>query len=232
MPPEIWPTYPAHPQIALRITSNPPDLSAALAATVESQWQAAIAARHLFNGQVFNADRVTPSLIEGHWTEYRRLVASWADPAIFEQLQPRTLAVCGLLQCEGGVVLGRRSPAMAYLAGIWQSPPAGSIDPRAAQDGKVDPLVALRHELREELGLSLDALTARPLCLVEHPGRGVLDLAYALATTLPFAQLVERHRASGDTEYTDLICVPPSHAEQATAGKLSPATRALLAWTG
>ncbi len=230
MPPEIWPALPVLPEVELRITSAMPPLGPALDGLVETLWQAARTARPLFNGRVFNADRVSPSLIEGHWTEYRRLVAAWADPALFQQLQPRALAVCGLLQCSDGIVLGQRSQAMAYLAGIWQSPPAGSVDQRAAQGNRVDPLIALRHELHEELGLSLDELKARPLCLVEHLGRGVFDLAYALKTNLSFTELTNRHYASGDAEYTTLIAVPADQAEQATGSNLSPATRALLAW--
>ena len=207
-------------------------LAPALDTAVETCWQAARIGRPLFNGHVFNADCVAPDLIEGHWTEYRRLVAAWADAAIFDVLQPRALAVCGLLRCPEGIVLGRRSLDVAYLAGFWQASPAGSLDPRSAEGDEVNPLRALTYELREELGLETDDLSEppRPLCLVEHSKRGVLDLAYALRTTLPFTVIAERHRMQGDGEYTALIAAAEIDVEGATDGLLSPATQALLQW--
>ena len=186
----------------------------------------------MFNGRVFNADRVTSSIIEGHWTEYRRLVAAWADPTIFDALQSRALAVCGLLRCPEGIVLGRRNLDVAYLAGFWQAPPAGSLDPRSAEGAEVNPLHALTYELREELGLEAGDLSEppRPLCLVEHSGRGVVDLAYALHTTRSFTVLAKLHRKRGDGEYTALIAAAEMDVEAATDGLLSPATQALLRW--
>jgi hypothetical protein len=229
--PDIWPAFPVHPGVTVRVLGTMPPLDSALDAAVETRWQAACVSRRLFNGRVFSADRVTPGLIEGHWTEYRRLVAAWADPIIFDALRPRALAVCGLLRCPEGIVLGRRSLDVAYLAGCWQAPPAGSLDPRSAEGTEVNPLRALIYELREELGLEANDLSElpRPLCLVEHSKRGVLDLAYALHTTLPFKVLAQLHRTQGDGEYTALIALPELDAETAPSD-LSPATQALLRW--
>ncbi len=229
---DIWPTFPVHPRLDVRVIGVMPPVDPALDAAIETCWQAACIDRPLFNGRVFSADHVAPDLIEGHWTEYRRLVAAWADPAIFDALRPRALAVCGLLRCPEGIVLGRRSLDVAYLAGFWQAPPAGSLDPRSAEGTEVSPLRALIYELREELGLETDELSEppRPLCLVEHSKRGVLDLAYALRTTLPFTAIAELHRMRGDGEYTALIAAAEIDVEAATDGLLSPATQALLQW--
>lgn len=229
---EAWPAFPAASMVTVRVTGAMPVLSSVLDAAVEERWQAACAERPLFNGRVLNADHVAPDLVEGHWTEYRRFVAAWADPEIYAELRPRMLAVCGLLRCPEGILLARRSPTTAYFAGVWQAPPAGSVDPRSAEDGRVNPLHTLASELREELGLNLGDLSTppRPLCFVEHPGRGVLDLAYALHTDLPFATLVERHRTGGDGEYTALAVLPELESEACDDRGISPATRALLIW--
>jgi hypothetical protein len=50
-------------------------LEAALENTVEHHWQTALGRHRLFDGRVVCADRITPSRIDGHWSEYRRNVA-------------------------------------------------------------------------------------------------------------------------------------------------------------
>src|SRR5690348_4333049 len=122
-----------------------PDLPAALEREVERLWQAASArvaaggAGRLFNGRVFSADSITPHLVTGHLTEFRRAVAQMERPELFAELGVRSLAVCGVLQCADGVVVGQRHRAAIYQAGMWQLPPAGSVDAGAvAADGSVD----------------------------------------------------------------------------------------------
>lgn len=88
--------------------------------------------RALFNGPVFSADTITPDRITGHWTEYRRVLAQMQHCALFDTLRIRSLAVTGLLQCADGLILGRRETDSVYQAGIWQSPPAGSVERRAS----------------------------------------------------------------------------------------------------
>src|SRR5436305_6066904 len=130
-----------------------PELSPALDATVERHWREACRHRALFNGQVFCADRIGPERIEGHWTEYRRAVAQMADPALRRVLRIRSLAVCGVLRCRDGVAVGRREAASVYQAGLWQLPPAGSVDSGAAEPGGASWQRALVGELQEELGI-------------------------------------------------------------------------------
>ena len=74
---------------------------------------------------------ITPRLISGHLTEYRRVVAQMELPGLFAELGVRSFAVCGVLHCAGGVVVGRRHRAAIYQAGMWQLPPAGSVDAAA-----------------------------------------------------------------------------------------------------
>jgi hypothetical protein len=91
----------------------------------------------MFNGRVFSADVITPRLVTGHLTEYRRVVAQMERPGLFAELQVRSFAVCGVLRCEGGVVVGRRHRAAVSPAGMWQLASAGSVDeapwPRTAR---------------------------------------------------------------------------------------------------
>lgn len=203
-----------------------PPLSPALDAAVERHWQEACAAHRLFNGRVFSADHVAPGVVDGHWTEYRRVVAQVRDPALAVQLRIRSLAVCGVVLGPDGVVLGRREARAAYQPGLWQLAPAGSVDPGSVQDGRINLHRALLAELHEELGLTeADASVGDPVCFVPHPS-GVLDLCFRLHTTLDAPALRTAHATGGDGEYEALAILPVAGALR--LHPLSPASRAVL----
>jgi hypothetical protein len=163
----------------------------------------------LFNGQVFSADHITERHIRGHMTEFRRIVAQMSRPELYEVLRVRPLAVCGVLRCVGGVVIGRRHTGAIYQAGMWQLPPAGSVDAGSLRaDGSIDLAGQLLKELHEELGISAPLVSQpTPLCLVEHPESHVSDLGMAITTTLEAATVLARHRAGGNNEYDPLLVV-------------------------
>lgn len=200
----------------VRITNPMPDLPPHLDATVETLWRtaarrvAAGGAGRLFNGLVFSIDTIVPDRITGHMTEFRRIVAQMENPGLFAQLGLRALAVCGVLQCADGVVVGRRPFAAVFQPGMWQLPPAGSVDSHALRpDGSIDLRGQLLTELREEIGLRPeDVGTPQPLCAVEHPGSHIFDLGMALSTPLDAAAVLAAHRRFGNGEYDPLLVVP------------------------
>ena len=186
-----------------------PGLPAALDAEVERHWAAACARRPLFNGRVFSADVIGAGVIEGHWTEYRRVVAQMADPGLRAMLGVRSLAVCGVVHGPDGVAVGRREARSAYQQGLWQMPPAGSVDQGAADEGGASWQAALMAELQEEMGMgAAHVLGMRPLCVVEHP-TGVLDLGVRIDTGLGRDALLRCHAAAPDQEYDRMLVVPP-----------------------
>lgn len=193
-----------------------PPLPAALEAEIDRLWARAqeFTGGRLFNGRIFCADVITPRLICGHWSEYRREVAQLARHDLWPVLGQRSLAVGGVLHGPDGVVFGRRPERAIYQPGEWQLPPAGTVDASAGrEEGRVDVLAMLLTELAEELGLApADVHSPRPLCLVEHASGGVgshvLDLGIALQTPLDAAALRARHAAGGDDEYAALEVVP------------------------
>ena len=231
------------PDVRAQTIRPMPDLPPALDATVELLWQQAAArmargrAGRLFNGRVFSADAITPTLITGHLTEYRRVVAQFEQPALFAELGLRPLAVCGVLRCADGVVFGRRHVDAIYQAGMWQLPPAGSVDASAmGHAGMADLGHQIRVELREELGLPPEAIgPPRPLCLVEHPGTHVSDLGLALVTPETGGAVQAAHRRSGNGEYAPLRVVPLAQVADFVAvlgDTLVPSARVFLARAG
>ncbi len=229
--------------VVARVDRAMPALSSAVDLEVERLWQAARqrvaagGAGRLFNGRVFSADIITPDLITGHLTEFRRIVAQMERPELFAELGVRPLAVCGVLRCANGVVVGRRHPAAIYQAGMWQLPPAGSVDAGAVgEDGVVHLRRQLLGELQEELGLSPDVVDdPRPLCFVEHPGSHVSDLGLALVTKLSAEAVLAAHRANGNTEYQEVLVVSEDRVAAflaSTGEELVPPAREFLIRAG
>ena len=229
--------------VEVRVMRTMPELPPNVDAAVERLWQAACrrmeagGAGRLFNGRVFSADTIDRERVAGHLTEFRRIVAQMECPALFADLGVRPLAVCGVLRCAGGVVMGRRHPGAIYQAGMWQLPPAGSVDAGAVDaDGLVDLRRQLLGELREELGLSAeDVGEPRPLCIVEHPGSHVSDLGMALSTGLDAAAVLAAQRMGGNAEYRELMVVPEAQLAGfvAEAGEtLVPPAREFLTRAG
>jgi hypothetical protein len=198
--------------VAVRVAREMPDLPEALDCEVERLWKAACervaagGAGRLFNGRVFSVDSFALHLVTGHLTEFRRVVAQIDQPALFAELGVRPLAVCGVLRCASGVVVGRRHRGAVYQAGMWQLPPAGSVDAGAVSaDGAVDLRRQLLSELREEVGLTADMVEApQPLCIVEHPGSHVSDFGLGLVTRLDAEAVQAAYQAGGNSEYEQI----------------------------
>jgi hypothetical protein len=204
------------PDIVVRVERVMPNLPPALDREVERLWRlarervSAGGAGAMFNGLVFSADVISPRQVIGHLTEYRRLVAQIEQPGLFAELVVRSFAVCGVLRCPDGVVIGQRHRASVYQAGKWQLAPAGSVDARSVDgDGMVDVQSQLLAELREELGLLPEAVGAlRPLCVVEHPGSHVSDFGLGLITSLRGEEVLAAHQRAGNQEYEQMQVVP------------------------
>lgn len=234
-----WQVHEAQPDIRARVTRDLPALSPSVEAEIDTLWLAAQARTSgaLFNGRVFSVDTITPHLLTGHLTEFRRIVAQMERPELHDVLAVRPMAVCGVLICGGGVVIGRRPARAVYQAAMWQLPPAGSVDAGALRlDGWLDLQLQLFTELREELGLSHASITEmRPLCLVEHPGSHVLDLGFLLQTPLRAGAVLAAHAGAGNAEYEDLHVVPldalPTRLNRLGEG-LAPPARVFLRQLG
>lgn len=189
-----------------------PDLPPPIEAEIDAIWrmEQARLGNVLFNGRVFSGDVITPELVTGHWTEYRRIVAQLRRPELYEAIRIRPLAVGGIIHSPDGFIFGRRQPKAVYQAGEWQLPPAGNVDPTCeGPNGEVNVTAMLLTELGEELGLTPDQVhSPKPVAIVEHLDVHILDLGIALHTPLTQNQILAIHQASGNTEYDPIRIVP------------------------
>jgi len=214
------------PALEVAVLRELPALAPSLDAEVERLWQKARArlAGALFNGRVFSADAITATRLSGHLTEFRRIVAQFAQPELHAELRLRPLAVNGIVRVAGGILIGRRSVRTAYQAGMWQLPPAGSVDAGAVDgQGRIDLVAQLLRELAEEVGIAAAREeVGQPLCIVEHPGTHVLDIGIPVRVALDEATVLTQHARLGNGEYEPLRIVPEPGLQTALA-ELGPA---------
>ncbi|MGH7067495.1 MAG: NUDIX domain-containing protein [Acetobacteraceae bacterium] len=227
------------PGLTVTVVSAAPALTPSLEAEVERLWQSAEArlAGVLFNGHVFSADAIEPERLSGHFTEFRRIVAQTLRPELFTELGLRPLAVNGIVRLTDGILIGRRSLRTAYQAGMWQLPPAGSVDPGAADGGgRIDLAAQLLKELLEETGIvAARSAVGAPLCIVEHPLSHVLDIGIPITLSLDAATALALHAKAGNGEYDPMRVVSDSELSATLAalgGTVVPSARIFLARVG
>ncbi|AQS84840.1 MAG: phosphohydrolase [Acetobacter aceti] len=225
-----WRCEELQPDVRLIVNESEPELTPDVERHVQAIWDKARALRpKLFNGRIFCMDRIAPDRIEGHWTEYRRALAQMAEPTIFGDTPLHQLAVCGLLRCADGVVLGRRHPSSLYLGGFWQSPPAGTVEMRkeAQSFSLADQILA---EAEEEVGLTHhDVSVSAPRLAVTHSRTAIVDIGVPLTTPLSFTAVQDRWMSHANREYDRLTVISDDQIEDWRLREdVLPTTRALL----
>ena len=204
-----WRSLTLDASVTVSATARMPALPASVEIEIDRIWAEARGERpSLFNGRVFTADRIAPDRIEGHWTEYRRVLAQMRRPSLFAAQRTRSLSVNGLIACADGLVLGRRQAGAIYMPGCWQAAPAGAVESRDGEQA-VDPRRQLLAELAEELGLDGQTVSVVvPVVAIEHPQSGVVDLGCLMSTRLSFQSIERRWSTQGNGEYDALRLVP------------------------
>jgi hypothetical protein len=217
-----WTVHEVDPALQVAVQRGLPLLAPSLEREIERLWEAARGrlGAALFNGRVFSADWITPHRVAGHFTEFRRIVAQVARPELFAELGLRPLAVNGVIRLRDGILIGRRSLRTAYQAGKWQLPPAGSVDPGAAdREGKIDLATQLLKELGEEVGITADrSALGAPICIVEHPGSHVLDIGIPVDVPLDGTAALALHARLGDGEYDPVRVIAEPECSAFLAG--------------
>jgi hypothetical protein len=231
-----WQSHPLPRRLCARLCPAPP-LPADLEPLLAASWRKAQAARggRLFDGRVFSVAHIDEEGLCGHFASYRAIIAQLDAPLLHARLGLRPLAVCGLIRSADGIVLGRRALHLGYQPGLWQLPPAGSVDTAGFEGEESDLTAHFWREVEEELGLvRADFTTLRPTALLEHPSH-VLDLFFVAETPLGRAEIERRKEKNGNDEYDCLAIVDeqalPSWLAAHTAA-LAPQTRIFLALAG
>lgn len=206
----------------LIVVNETPHVPAGTQAEIARLWEEEQGRRatSMVNGAILSALLVSPSRIVGRIAEYREYLAQKVRPQLYDVLKVRPVAVSGILECPQGLIFGRRGADVTDCAGFWELVPSGGIDMkgRTAEQG-ADYRAQLAVELREEIGISLDAVEAlAPICAVEDGITHVVDIGVAITTNLSLERLREAHRAAESDEYSEILAIPMTAFEDFAKG--------------
>lgn len=243
---ERWHSYPVHKNIGFHVVRVMPPLTVQAQAEVEREWERARQCHpSLYNGAVFTANSITPDRVDGHWTEFKRVVAQIRAPSIVGQIALRPISVCGVLlccsqakkpgrDCQWSVIFGRRAANSLFQPGLWQLAPGGSLDRSSLNSfGEPDWRMQIITELWEEISVPEEAITqATPICMIEYPEIHAVELGIALYCQYSDAHVIACHQRESNGEYRELMSVPLDNVDNALAPlakELSPSTLHILA---
>ncbi len=153
-----------HPVSLVRISENPSCSLAAGPLNIPTEiddlakviWREETQRRgsHLFDGEIVSVASIQGNRIIGRRADYRWLLAQSRDPSLFKWSQVRPLAVTGLLFCQDGIVIGRRSKSVYQFPGLGELAPSGSVDLTTLDENdNISLQRQLMQELREEIGI-------------------------------------------------------------------------------
>jgi hypothetical protein len=181
---------------------------------VEQIWQTEIQNRgpdkSLFNGRLFSIERTQPGRIAGWLAEYKWFLAQRREPALYDALRVRPLAITGLLHCADGIVFGRRASHVEQDAGRWELVPSGGVDDSATRpDGSIDLAQHVIKELTEETGIVRELIEGSPppFAIARDESSHVSDVGILLRTSLSEADIQATFARLTNREYTDLQVV-------------------------
>ena len=171
--------------------------------------------KELFNGAILNAVSIANNLIECDIREYKYLVAQSSQPDFFNTLKIQPLAVCGLLKCSNGWVIGKRANQNLQYGRKWEFVPSGGLSPteqKAQSFHSINYVNQILIELNEEIGLSRDSVDQIDvLCIVEDVIDHIFDIVIELdCSHLSLSQITDSHNHFGSSEYEQIDSIMSS----------------------
>lgn len=194
-------------------TGNIVPFSKAIEQLVSEIWEQEKAKRpHLFDGEIFTIESISPQRATGRFVPYRYFIAQLNRPDLFAELHLQVLAVSGALFSPEGIVFGLRDKTLTQQGGFWELVPSGGIDRHSLMaSGHLDVIKQLMVELEEEVGLASQDITSTEIsCLIHDTERHVLDIGVKIETSRPISEILTFHRTIPQTEHVELRVISPS----------------------
>ncbi len=180
-------------------------IDSSLEKQIDKIWQQQSAKRSLTDNHIVSVNNWQPQLLEISIRPYREFLATLISPELKTKLKIQPLAVSGILHCESGYLLARRSAVVSQLPNYWECAPSGSVDACNCDN----PLQQLYDELEEEINIKLDETTAVDcFVLIEDTTTGVYDLGISLTVTLDAEVIAQRFQQGDSNEYSELKIIP------------------------
>lgn len=181
---------------------------------VDDIWNRAILKQDadLFNGAIFCVHKVEHDRIGVFRAEYKQYYAQITDPLLVHDIHLHPLACSGVLTCEDGIILGRRSPNVALEPNVWELAPAGTFDEKCVKGDTLDATTLLLNEAEEELGMPKHVLQVGQLLAVfRDEATKAIDLVVRAHAPISDTDIYRYFRNSPRTEYSRVEVVKPSN---------------------
>lgn len=140
----------------------------------------------LFNGEIFRFLSFDGACLKGDFVSYKEYVAG------LEPIVP--VAVNGVIEAEGAILMGRRALHLHSSPGLWETVPAGTIDPEG-----LDIFKQIKVELFEETDLKEEEIVRlAPFAIVQDKIDQTWEICFSIE--------VKKRRAvsSPEGEYIEL----------------------------
>ncbi len=219
-------------------TGNAAPFSTAIEQLVNEIWEQEKAKRpHLFDGEIFTVESISPQRASGRFVPYRYFIAQLNRPDLFSELHLQVLAVSGALFSPEGIVFGLRDKTLTQQGGFWELVPSGGIDRHSLMEsGRLDVIKQLMVELEEEVGLASQDITSTEIsCLIHDTERHVLDIGVKIETSRPISEILTFHRTIPQTEHIELRVISPAAVAgfmEETGKNFLPASAVILRGLG
>ncbi|MEL0106317.1 MAG: hypothetical protein VW802_05160 [Rhodospirillaceae bacterium] len=191
----------------------------------------------LFDGHIFNVTDITREVLTGHFIDYSLSLAQYCEPALFEELAVRSLAVSGIVTCPQGIVFGLRNENLTADAGMWELVASGGVDKSVRlKNGTVDVREQFLNELHEEVNIPPEAVEEMfTSLLLEDSLTHVCDIVIEAKLSIGVEQIYPLFNECGREEYVSIDIISEQGVKsflQLMKGAVTPATLEILAHKG
>lgn len=139
---------------------------------VEEVWTQETANRKLYNGTVYCIHSFEEGILRIQPMSYKTVMAIERHPDFGQRLQRWPLGVTGVTECDGKILMGKRSKNVAIRREYWETAPAGSLD-------DANPEKQILEELLEETAIGQEHLTSLQAFAIAYDIEvGIKDLCY------------------------------------------------------
>lgn len=223
------------PKVQLRIehSSNAP--SPPLLQKIDKLWASGLSqgTQNLFNGKIFSVVSLKQDHISVAPVEYKYFYAQVCEPALFDDLRIRPLACTGVLNCDEGIIFGRRSHNVTLDQGKWELAPSGVFDGDCeVMENELSSTKLLRKEAEEELGIPHNHVQPGDVHYVIQDNEShAVDLIVAVAVTLSGGDVLRYFENRTNLEYSEIKIISPRDLGaflQANASSMSAISRTAI----
>lgn len=132
------------------VDDSPWSVSDKLEQQVNHIWKSEGEKRDLKEQNTLTIVAMEKNLLFARFIPYKYVLAMHTDPSIKKELNLTTVGVTGLTECDGHLLIGKRSDQVTQYKNCYETAPSGGIEEYHFKEGKVDYLSQVLDELEEE----------------------------------------------------------------------------------